>query len=303
MLLVELDLAGADWVVTAYVAQEPRMIAVCQGKESPHTITAELITGASREKIKSEDKILGHSTDASEIADLRRQWIPEIIDEATIFLPRAMSCRQAAKKANHGLNYGMGPDKFSLINMVPVNEARLLHKLYHHTAYPGLSEWHGRIKHIMAKGNRTLENCFGRKVQFLGSVGPELFNQAFSWIPQSTVADITIEGLKKLHADERDWMRAAEALCQVHDSILFQYPLYRGFQDLAACIAEVAYGEEFLSPWCEYHGTRFKIGVECKVGFAWDDQRMQPVELSEDLDVLAGRLEETINGAHALRAA
>ena len=301
MLLVELDLAGADWVVTAYCAQEPRMIDVHKRGVSPHPITAEFMTGVPAELVAREDKLVGHETNPKELEALRKERCPEIFDAATIFLPRSMSCRQAGKKANHGLNYGMEADRFSLENLVPLADARPMVDLYH-KAYPNLRKrWYKQLQAGM-KRNRMLENCFGRRIQFMGAFGNDLWNKVYAWLPQSTVADITIRGFCNFFADERPWMRAAEPLAQVHDSIVFQYPEGRGWKDMAACLVEVCYSEAMLRPWCEYHGERFQLGVEAKVGRAWGRDTMHEVPLSRDIDEVARNLQRVVEGQAALAA-
>ena len=289
-ILVEADLAGADWVVTAYEAQEPRMIEVCEGDLSPHVITGHLVTGAPIDMILRENALMGHITDPYEIKAIRDKKLPEIYDVTTI-LPRVSSIRQGAKKWNHAFNYGMGPDRYSLENLVPLVEAKTVHSLYLNKAYPGLLDWQLAIRRRLRK-DRTLYNCFGRKITFQGSWGPDLFNKAYSWIPQSTVGEITIEAMVNFHGAREPWVRKAESLCQVHDSVVAQYPLSAGMQDLAAFIKDICMKEQYLRPWCEYHERRFQIDVECKIGFCWG--RMYEIIVSNDVGQIKEEVKKTL---------
>ncbi len=230
--------------------------------------------------------------------------------EGYVYCPTVPSgfflCRRNGKisvtgNSNHGLNYGMEADRFSLENLVPLADARPMVDAYHR-AYPALRKrWYKQLQAQM-KRNRMLENCFGRKIQFMGAFGNDLWNKVYAWLPQSTVADITIRGFCNFFADTRSWMRAAEPLAQVHDSIMFQYPESRGWKDMAACLVEVCHSEAMLRPWCEYHGERFQLGVEAKVGRAWGRDTMHEVELSLDVDEVARNLQAVVEGQAALAA-
>ena len=62
-MLAEFDLAGAERVVVAYLADDANMISVVESGKSPHVATGALISGAPKELIEREDKLLKHMTD------------------------------------------------------------------------------------------------------------------------------------------------------------------------------------------------------------------------------------------------
>ena len=155
--LVELDKAGAEWVVVAYLSEDANMLAVVQGTDSPHTVTGSLISTAPKEFVEQENKLVGNNTDADEIETLRQKL--DIHEDW--YLPRSMSIRQAGKKSNPGLNYDMKYKRFSFENEIPETEGRTLVELYH-KSYPGSRRtFHTSIQHRLNE-DRTLVNCFGR---------------------------------------------------------------------------------------------------------------------------------------------
>lgn len=265
-MFVEVDLAGAEWIVVAYYSQDEAMIEVCKGNESPHLITAHRMSGMPMELIQQEDSAIGHLTDPTEINHVRITNLPEFVQEAKAldtFLPSNMSLRQAAKRANHGLNYGLGYRTFSVLYNMPERDAKRICELYLR-AYPGVEQMHKSIRYDLQKNQRTLVNCFGRKQKFYGRWNDELFRSAYAFPAQSTVVDIVNRGIRKIWADKSllDW----KMLMQVHDSILLQTPAFDK-ESMKTIL-------EHLSPTIEYHGRQFTIPTEYKVSYtSWGDMK------------------------------
>jgi DNA polymerase len=269
-IYVELDGVQAEWVATAYIANEAKMMAVVESGKDPHAATAEMLTGLPIPFVKFEDEHIGHTSDPDLIEKIRLDLCeksPKYKEQLTkvTFLPRVFSFRQCAKKANHGFNYGLGPGKFALMNEVPDNEARTLHK-YYHLAYPGLTNWYQRTEYEL-KRNRTLVNPFGRKIRLMERYGPDLFNQAYAFRPQSTVADqvrnaIDITYRKDIGGDQI--VHPSELLTQTHDSVGYQYPISQGAEAFARFVSLV---KEALELPITYEGRTFRILAEAKFGF------------------------------------
>ena len=269
-IYVELDGVQAEWVATAYIANEARMMHVIESGKDPHAATAEMLTGLPIEFVRFEDEHIGHTSDPEAIEKIRvglcarSPKYKEQLSRVT-FLPRIFSFRQCGKKSNHGFNYGMGPDKFALTNEVPTDESRMFHK-YYHLAYPGLTNWYQRTEYEL-KRNRTLINPFGRKIRLLGRWGPDLFNQAYCFRPQSTVADQVRNAIDITYRKDvaRDTIvRPSELLTQTHDSVGYQYPISAGIEAFARFVFSV---KEALELPITYEGRTFKILAEAKFGF------------------------------------
>lgn len=258
---IELDKRQAEWVVVAYASGDANMLMAVKEGLDVHTHTAHLMFRLPKDLIKYENNLIGHSTDAASIKRLRAAD-PKISPFMTD-LPRTMSARQAGKKSNHGLNYGEGPYNFALINEMPQAEGKRIFNLYHQI-YPGITKWYEAIQHTLRHG-RVLENCFGRKVRFLGQWGDDLFKSAYSMIPQSTVVDSLNSGMVKIYNDKRITKEFnLDILAQVHDSILMQVPLEvladkKLYEELWMLL------DDYTSPTLEYNTEKFKIASDLKM--------------------------------------
>jgi len=263
-LLMEFDLAGAEWVVVAYLANDKNMIGVVESGKSPHVVTGALISGASEEFVELENKVVGINTDPAKIYALRQTLdIPR-----GIFLPRSMSIRQAGKKSNHGLNYYMRYKRFALENEIAETEASMIVDLYSSTAYPGIQDYWSGIRDELRSNDRHLENCFGRKVRLLDEWGTDLWMAAYSFKPQSTVVDICLEAMCKIFEDEDDDMMRFELGAQVHDSLMGMYPIPKSDGDCERAGKVILKIIDHMSIEIDY-GRKFTLGVDAKVGTSW----------------------------------
>lgn len=271
-VLIEVDKVQAEWVVTAYLAQDPRMINIVESNLDAHIETAHYVTGIPRELIIADDKLVGKETNPDIIAELRQQ-LPDLQKYSKV--PRSMSIRQGYKRANYGLNYGMGIDKFALTNDLENTEAAEMYDGYH-TAYPNLrSNYYVYVQHCLSK-DRTLTNCFGRPRRFLGPWGQELFNQAYDFIPQSTVVDLVNQGMVRIYQDTSECLLGLELLAHGHDSLTFQYPL-RNKGSLGEALSIIL---THMNPELTYFGRTFHIRSDVKIGFNWRDMKSLTADVS-----------------------
>ncbi len=261
---LEVDKRQAEWVVVAYLSGDANMLEVIRLGTDPHTHTAGLMFNLPPEIITREHKLLGVTTGADEVAEIRQT--DAVVQSIARILPRTMSARQAAKKANHGLNYDETYKRFALENEMEEREARQYVEMYHQ-AYPGIrTSFHAGIRNQLSK-DRTLTNCFGRKVHFLDQWGDDLFKSAYSMLPQSTVVDSLNQGLCRIYHDVGLTQTLnCDILAQVHDSILLQIPIATTPSKLYDAVEKIF---DYVSPEMEYHGRRFKIPTDLKIGFNW----------------------------------
>lgn len=202
------DLSGADNRCVAYFANERRQITAFESGQNLHKLTASLISRA----------VWG-------------RYIPyEEIEKGSIEY-------KTGKKANHGLNYGMGKDKAALEWRCSQTEAAQVINAYFR-AYPAIrATFHADVQATLGQ-TRTLTNPMGRNRYFFGRWGDSLFKDAYNWMAQSTVADvINFRGIGPLYWDER--FAPVELLNQVHDEIMFQIPLGIGWGAHARIILEL----------------------------------------------------------------
>lgn len=264
-VLWEIDKRQAEWVVVAYLTGDANMISVVEEGRDTHIHTASLMFGAPAEVIELENKLVGNLTDPDRIIAIRSG--DEFLRKFAANFPRTMSARQCGKKSNHGLNYDEGYRKFALINELEEAESRRITTMYH-DIYPGIKVWYESVKRQL-QTDRSLTNCFGRKVRFMDAWGPDLWKAAYSMLPQSSVVDSLNIGLANLYADE--WLCTElniDVLAQVHDSILLQVPLEVARQpELFAKVRSSCYN--YVSPPLTYNGRTFKIATDSKMGFNW----------------------------------
>lgn len=283
-LLVELDKSGCEWVIVAYLANDGAMIKIVESGISPHVATGVLMSYSNKEFVEAENKAVGLATDPIKVSELRA----DLVVEEGWWLPRSLSIRQAAKKGNHGLNYDQRYRGFALINEIQESEASDIYNRYH-AAYPGIHQWHEKVQEQLRK-NRMLTNCFGRQRRFMDGWGPQLFDAAYSFIPQSTTFDITREGMIGWQNDST--MMNIELLTQTHDSLTFQFNNIQCGKDLAPNAVKL--GLDYMNPTLTYSGKQFKVGTTMKIGTNWGGSGMHNCLLSEDIDATALAVDEVL---------
>lgn len=298
---LEVDKRQAEWVVVAYLSGDANMMDVIENGRDPHTHTASLMFQVSDDIIKLDHKLVGSLTDPDLIAERRLR--SEVAGPFTMRLPRTMSGRQAGKKSNHGLNYDEGYETFSLTNEIEQSEGKRMVEMYHRI-YPNIRNfWYERVRSELARG-RTLTNCFGRKYHFMQDWNDKLFKAAYSFQPQSSVVDSLNIGMTECYNDpDICGTRGANAdlLAQVHDSLLFQFPL--SVLDVAGAFHKsVAQIYDYISPKLEYNGRQFRIATDMKIGRNWgayykdtNPLGMQEVELTADAEKFENKIREILD--------
>ena len=221
-IIYSMDLSQAENRVVAYVAPEPAMIEAFESGVDIHAKTASLIF---------------------------RKPVDEISDEpgSCPLAGGKYSERFWGKKANHGLNYDLGYKGFAMYYEMPEVEAKFIVGSYH-TAYPGVRLYYEWIKSQLST-DRILENPFGRRRKFMDRWGHSLFKEAYSWIPQSTIADkLNRDGVLFIYNNQQ-WFKPVELLNQVHDSIVFQIPIDIGLQEHASILYRIKNSLETPIKW------------------------------------------------------
>jgi len=264
-LMISLDLSQAENRVVAYASNEQRMIRAFEKGIDIHSQTAGLIFSKSIEEVSDEpgsSKLGGGKFS-------ERFW---------------------GKKANHGLNYDLGYKSFALLYQLPEREAKIIVERYH-SVYPGVRMWHSSIREQLSR-SKTLINCYGRHRRFMGRWGDDLFKEAYSFNPQSTVADkLNGDGICFVYYNQ-DLFREVELLNAVHDSILFQVPLEVGSKRIFDVIQTAMTRLESPIAWKD---REFSIPTDCKIGFnAYGDVKISHDDMKNKRDVIE-RIERCID--------
>jgi len=224
-ILYSIDLSQAENRMVAYIAPEPAMILAFENKIDIHKQTASLIYSKPVEEIDYEE----------------RQW---------------------GKKSNHGLNYGLGFRSFALIHRIPEAFSKWVVEAYHR-AYPGVRQWHENIKRELS-ANRVLTNLFGRSRRYYDRWGEDLFKEAYSYIPQSTVAEM-INRRAVLFSYYTPSMQPVELLNNMHDGLWFQIRIDAGLEEHERILRAL---RASLEAPLKYKAYEFRIPLDAKAGFA-----------------------------------
>jgi hypothetical protein len=118
-----------------------------------------------------------------------------------------------------------------------------------------------------------------------------LFNQAYSFKPQSTIGDITRQTVTAIYNDDYP----SEIIQQVHDSAIFQLPFSKHIKDNAAYISKVAFSPSHLRPMLSYSGHDFYIESDAKIGYSCGKRGSVALELTEDVDKQTEFLKEALD--------
>jgi DNA polymerase len=269
---VEMDLSQAENRIVAYVAPEPRMIKAFEDYDAGtgpdvHRITSSFVFEKPPEEISDEEG----SSNLGSGEHSERDW---------------------GKRANHGLNYDLGYRAFALIYELLEKQARMIVYKYH-KVYPGVRRWHKKIQARLGQ-NRTLVNLLGRKRLFLDRWGDSLFKEAYSFIPQSTVADmINRWGMLRLYGAS-DFVGRSQLLLQVHDSVLYQIPLDKGPQNVVHTLLMM---KNSLEQPLEIEGRVFSIPTDCKVTIR-NFKDMYKLDLNQSEDRITADLSNYLEGQH-----
>lgn len=233
-IYVEVDLSQAENRTVAYMWNVVTMMDAFATKKDVHKRTAGLIFNKPEDEISKE-------VGSTEIGDGR------------------FSERDIGKKANHGFNYGEGPDTFAMNNEIDIEDAEAIHAKYH-LIYPELKQAHRAIQEEL-RATKTLVNIFGRRYMFLRPWGPDLFEAAYAFQPQSTVADIiNRRGMIPLYYNQN----SAIMTNQIHDSIVFEFPIAKGAKELQLILMNLCRSLEIPITW----KTRtFSIPADVCLGF------------------------------------
>jgi uracil-DNA glycosylase family 4 len=262
------DLSQAENRTTANIAPEPLMLKAFADNIDIHCLTASMISNIPMPEIKQQDKDNVYCS----LGTGEYTW------------------RFWGKKSNHSLNYDLGYKTFALRFEMPETQAKQLVERFHRV-YPGIRQYHAWVRALLSE-NRTLTNCFGRKRVFLDKWGDELFKEAYSWIPQSSIADkVNRQGILFIHYNQQ-LFHFLELLNQIHDSLLFQIPISIGWEKHAEMLIHIRDSLERPMVW---HGNSFVIPLEFKLGYNMKDTK----KVGIDKDETVGRLARKLHDIHS----
>lgn len=128
--------------------------------------------------------------------------------------------RQQGKEGVHATNYGGKAPTVSRVMGLTVHETETFQRRWF-GAHPGILDWQNRVEAEL-RANRTVTNRFGYRRVYFDRIDMVL-GQALAWGPQSTVAEVINRGMVNLATNEK----LVQILLQIHDSVVFQFPIGR----------------------------------------------------------------------------
>lgn len=252
--IAEYDLAKAEAHVVAFLAQDEAMIKAFESGIDVHSFNASKIFACSIEEVQAEKRI-----------------------------PNKLTKRDLGKKVVHASNYNMGPmtfsDQLAAENIfISVAQCKRLLNAYR-DRFPSLEKWQRRID-LEVSENKILYNLFNRPKRFLGLIGPALFRNAYSFIPQSTVAELLNKGMIKMSNDYRlgRLRYDIDMLTTVHDSVLTHISLKQKPNFLKIC--QII--DDHMSYTFTHLGRSFKIGLDAKIGLVWAGKTVEINSFTQD---------------------
>lgn len=169
------------------------------------------------------------------------------------------SYRDLDKKLGHGTNYLGMARTMAKHSKVPVSEVELFQQNYF-AALPCIPQYHSFVRHEILNG-ASLTTLFGRRRYFFGRPREDsTIREAVAFCPQSMTAEEINMGMLAVWRANR-----VQLLCQVHDSILFQYP-----EELEDEILPWAL-ETLRIPLTLPRERKFIVPTEAKVGWNWGE--------------------------------
>ena len=242
-VLATLDYAQAENRIVAYLAQEEQLIAAFERGDDIHKLTASIIFGIPPDQVSSEPGSSGIGT---------------------------YSQRDIGKRSNHGLNYDMGWKNYAKLLRIPAFQAkRIINKYF--AGYPRIrTKFQYNIRKLVFAG-KPVTNLLGRKRYYL-TRPEEACREAYSFIPQSTVADLMVHYVMPYVHNNRK----LQLLLQLHDSVTVQIPIRYGVDTIINELIKLKHAMEV-----PLHANKtFVIPVDCKVGY--DLKQGTEVDLSDE---------------------
>lgn len=220
--LINADLSQAEARIVAHLASEERLIKVFENGGDIHRKNAANIFNKPEGEVTCEERYI-------------------------------------AKRVVHASNYGMGAITFAQTAGISTTDSKRLLNQYFST-YPRIRVWHMQIRDTLTR-TRCLTTPFGRRRAFFNYWGDSMLKEGLAYVPQSTVADITNQGLINLYN------KGCELLLQVHDSIVIQCE-----EDKVDEYARLMI--ECMTIPIEINGKIVTIPVEIKSGKNWRDLKL-----------------------------
>lgn len=294
-IFVQVDQAGAEALIVAYLATEGPFRELFVHRIKPHVYVAlRLFKHIWTPKMR-EARVLTADTpfDIEEIiktpiSELQNHhlWkaLKDIIAESDNWSLQERYY-YLAKQTCHSGNYGVGANMFRM-NILEKSGGKIVvtkdeaeyFLLTYHSLFPQITEWHERTKRQIERTG-MMYNLHGHPFTLTEpSVIDSKWKEMYAWVPQSSVGEITNIAYANLQqfieSENKDW----DLLANTHDSYLVQCPI--GEERECASIMKWHIEQSFKSP---LDGVEFTMRSDAKAGFNWSKwkEKKNPLGLKE----------------------
>jgi DNA polymerase I-like protein with 3'-5' exonuclease and polymerase domains len=275
-LLFQIDQAGAEALVVAYLCRNARFRSLFLNKIKPHVYVAMRIAPKHwADKLGLSDIADYLNSPIAELKNLK-YWkdLETLIKDSDNESNPQKRFYYIGKTCCHLLNYDAMPQQFQLSALIKsegalaftIEQAKYYHKLYREELFPEIGDYHVEIVKQLAINGRILRNLFGYPRVFNGAWDRETFKQAYAFIPQSTVGVITLlaqtEITARLDAKE-ELLRGCSLWQNGHDSILGCAPEEK-IMDVCKTLVP-----HMMRNLVSQRGEHFQMGVGVGIGKNW----------------------------------
>lgn len=263
-LLVQVDQAGAEALIVAYLARHGKFRDLFLNGIKSHTFVA-LHLFQSYWSINAIPEI-------AEIKDLPIVTLgnyPRMKEISNIIRNDPNPFYFIGKKACHAANYMMRGNTFATDVLkesggkvrLSIREADRFLNMYH-SLFPEIHLWQLETEQMLSRG-RILRNLQGFPREFTGAWSDSLIREGVAFVPQSTVGTIInmaiVEMQEYIEMKNLDW----DILENCHDSMLLQCNI----EDVSNCVKKA---KEFIEiDLVSPRGEKFKMKSEVSVGSNW----------------------------------
>jgi uracil-DNA glycosylase family 4 len=230
-----IDLKGAENRLVAYMGPVPPMVRAFEEGIDVHSLTASLLYNIPLDQVSRAKGSAG--------------------------IPNSdKSQRDIGKMVNHSGNYGVGYKKLALQADMQERYVKPILERYHEL-YPEVrSKYQAQVRQQLDRYHYVI-NPFGRKRKFYTRPGEETYNAAYSFLAQSTVADVVNRwGLAFIY-DNPDFPYVY-LIDQIHDSITLEIPLSNPWTDHARAILAVT---DSMAQPITWRGRTFSLPSEVQL--------------------------------------
>lgn len=281
-IFVQTDQAGAEALIVSYLTRDGNYRALFKNGIKPHTyICVHLFEDVWPRKmqehnfIQSQDELDIKKIIATPIPELKKNPLWKSLDgciKSSDGWALTERYYYLGKQTEHSSNYDIQPPTFRM-NILEKSGGKIVISKADserfigtkHRLYPEIKEDFHMSVQAQVKRNRVLYNLHGHPYQITQPYFKESdWKEYYSWIPQSTVGEITNIAYAKLQSFIEQENLAWDLLANTHDSYMCQCPIV----DALACGAKMKefIEQELVSP---FDGTHFRMRSETSAGFNW----------------------------------